>query len=232
LRIIATSDIHNLWDELIPHLVPADMLILAGDLTEDGTPEEFQLMLKNVGPMPYKHKIVIGGNHDKWLETTDIEEVKAVLMEAGITYLFNESHEIVGEDGHAIKLYGTPYSNKFSKIAFEKYEYELEAIFEDIPYDTDILITHCPAELILDKNSMGSFCGSPSLANIINERKPLVHIFGHIHESYGFAYSGEVLSMNVAACGYTKDYDPLINKPIVFDLFSDGSISVLNRFKR
>ena len=45
--------------------------------------------------------------------------------------------------------------------------------------------------------------------------KPLIHIFGHIHEGYGATVKQGIQCINAAIC--TEKYVPS-NKPIVFDL--------------
>ena len=62
---------------------------------------------------------------------------------------------------------------------------ELEKKWKLIPDDTDILVTHGPPYKILDKTDSGEEPGCKLLANRVAVVKPKVHIFGHIHESYG-----------------------------------------------
>ena len=52
--------------------------------------------------------------------------------------------------------------------------------------------------------------------------KPLLHIFGHIHEAYGVEYNKDILYVNASTC--TEKYTPT-NKPIIIDLIEvDGKI--------
>lgn len=45
--------------------------------------------------------------------------------------------------------------------------------------------------------------------------KPRVHVFGHIHEGYGYDYHDDITFVNACAC--TDQYVPE-NAPIVFDV--------------
>ena len=60
-----------------------------------------------------------------------------------------------------------------------------------IPNDTEILITHGPPLGFGDWCKNNHRGGCLDLYNAINERiKPQYHVFGHVHESYGFYTDG------------------------------------------
>jgi Icc-related predicted phosphoesterase len=227
MRFIATSDVHGCWDELVSSLEPADVFIAAGDLTE-GTASEFRVLLRYMEFMKYRHKIVIGGNHDEHFESgSSLATIKEQFKNAGVTYLCHEPHTIT-INNHSVKVFGSPYTLSFSKMAFEKNESELGLLYQDIPHNLDILISHGPANGILDKNRNGWECGSVALKDALKEKQPKVHVFGHIHDSYGAIFHPKgLLSINVSALGFTKFYEPLLNKPIVFDLYPDGTVELV-----
>ena len=54
-----------------------------------------------------------------------------------------------------------------------------------IPNKLDILITHEPLYGILDKPLKGNHEGCKNLLEIVKEKKPKYHLFGHVHEGYG-----------------------------------------------
>ncbi|PIL23040.1 hypothetical protein GSI_14347 [Ganoderma sinense ZZ0214-1] len=66
-RVVCISDTHNRHAEL-PPLPPGDILIHAGDLTETGTEEELEAAFAWLSAQPHKHKIVVAGNHDTFLQ--------------------------------------------------------------------------------------------------------------------------------------------------------------------
>ena len=95
IRIAATGDLHFGEDSagtLRPHLEhlaeQADVLLLAGDLTKLGRPEEAAVLAAEFGDAPVP---VIGvlGNHDH--QSNRPQEVRAVLEEAGVRMLEGES---------------------------------------------------------------------------------------------------------------------------------------------
>ena len=49
-----------------------------------------------------------------------------------------------------------------------------------LPYKTDFLITHIPPKGILDEGT-----GSETLKQVILERQPRYHLFGHVHSKGG-----------------------------------------------
>lgn len=57
-------------------------------------------------------------------------------------------------------------------------------MWEKIPANTDILITHGPPKGHGDTSDQGVSCGCEELLARIKVLKPALHIFGHIHEGY------------------------------------------------
>jgi Icc-related predicted phosphoesterase len=223
MRFIASSDVHNLWSELEVYLQPADVLILAGDLT-NGSEADFRYFLSWIKDQQYDHKIVIGGNWDRCFDNVK----KSVFAEVGVTYLLHEEHSItVGS--HRVKIFGSPYTQLYSRMAFEETEQELRQLYKAIPQDLDILLTHGPPKGILDRNRQKVSCGSSALLEAIEQKVPRVHVFGHVHEGYGIHISklGQVF-LNVAGAGQSRYGETQFNPPIVFDLLEDGSGIVEN----
>lgn len=59
-----------------------------------------------------------------------------------------------------------------------------EDYFADLNRQFDVVITHGPPKIVLDK-CIGGYVGCPSLARALAVAKPKLHCFGHIHEGYG-----------------------------------------------
>ena len=182
---------HN--DTFIPD---GDILIHAGDITAIGEKEIVTDFNKWLGKLPHKYKIVIAGNHDFCFEN---EHFQAETILTNAIYLKNSGTEIEG-----LKIWGSPISPispKFgSDWAFSvERGPEIRKYWQQIPIDTDILITHCPPFGILDKNGFGSLEGCKDLLDIIqNQVKPRFHIFGHIHEAYGQVQIGQTTFINAS----------------------------------
>ena len=86
-----------------------------------------------------------------------------------------------------IEVYGAPWQPEFCNWAFNLYSSSaLKEKWDLIPNSTDVLVTHGPPYMILDRTLEGNFTGCQQLREAIEERvKPRLHIFGHIHEAYG-----------------------------------------------
>ena len=83
---------------------------------------------------------------------------------------------------------GYHYTSPFAGGAFEKSEAEQAKDFTTLikfMNDNTVLITHGPPWGILDTTFSGKHTGSKALRDLIEKRPPLVHLFGHIHHSFG-----------------------------------------------
>jgi 3',5'-cyclic AMP phosphodiesterase CpdA len=72
VRIVAISDTHYDHYKIdISKWPSADIFIHAGDFTITSTRQEFADFRQFLSKLPYKHKIVIAGNHDFGLEASE-----------------------------------------------------------------------------------------------------------------------------------------------------------------
>jgi Icc-related predicted phosphoesterase len=68
-----------------------------------------------------------------------------------------------------------------------------------IPYGLDVLITHGPPFGILDQiEPGGAYLGCEELLKVVKEKKPKLHIFGHIHGGAGTFDNGTTRFVNAA----------------------------------
>ena len=101
VRIAAMSDIHvgkTGQGGLAPIFAQiserADMLVLCGDLTDYGLPEEARVLAREVGTALRVPCVAVLGNHD--FEAGKADEVRQILVDAGITVLDGDSCEMQG----------------------------------------------------------------------------------------------------------------------------------------
>lgn len=219
----AISDTHGMHYDL-PELPEADVIFHAGDCTGRGRPEEIQDFVSWYGSLDYEHKILVPGNHD-WGFQTSPEVYKKLCEDHGVTYL-HDSEVII--DG--FKIYGSGHTPEFCNWAFncwrtekdkknnDLYGYDYPFIgdfWKQIPDDTDILITHGPPYGIMDE--CPHHVGCEELLKRVKEIKPLVHIFGHIHESRGEERHGETKFIN--ASSLDGGYQVLSYPPDLYEEF-------------
>jgi Icc-related predicted phosphoesterase len=92
-------------------------------------------------------------------------------------------HESVSIDG--ITFFGTPHVWIGYDMAFTTSKFKKEDIWNKLPAKLDVLITHIPPFNIRDLHINKLHVGCKRLLASVQKIKPQVHIFGHIHESYG-----------------------------------------------
>jgi len=208
LRIVCLSDTHNFHNQItVPE---GDVLIHAGDATNRGTQFEVEDFLRWFSVLPHKYKIFVAGNHD-WLYETNERFARFLTAKFNIKYLQDSSIEIKG-----LKIYGSPWQPRFYDWAFNLMRgAEIAEKWKLIPKDTDILITHGPPHEILDLTPNGDPAGCEELRKTVEEVKPKVHIFGHIHSGYGIIEKFGVKFINASNCD--ESYSP-VNIPVVFDI--------------
>ena len=147
IHICAISDTHKVYSDI--HLEPGDLLIFAGDIFRLFQYPGYGLYLftkfiKWFGQQPYKYKIFIGGNHDKYLQKHEAYVREKTSEYQNMYYLNNEQLELT-INGINLKIYGQSqmYSNSLSKAFFIEKSQAKEARAQ-IKEDSNIVITHCP----------------------------------------------------------------------------------------
>jgi predicted phosphodiesterase len=205
IGVVAVSDTHSLQAELEP-LDPckADIFIHCGDITNRGTLKELDKALDWIASLPFKHKIVVAGNHDVGLDKdkllkpkysrppypsmTQREYLIAQMESKGIIYLHPENPRTEIEvNGAKLRIYGLPHTPEFffgpGAFARPRSQDTWNQVTEEHSYD--ILISHSPPRGILDKTMIGTRAGCDFFLAAIERVKPLVALWGHIHEANG-----------------------------------------------
>jgi Icc-related predicted phosphoesterase len=220
ITIVCISDTHG---RILPEIPGGDILIHAGDLTGSGKLNQVERALLAIDGLPHRHKVVIAGNHD-WafqLEPNEIfKERESKIIPPGITYL--QDSGVIIED---LMFWGTPWQPEFHNWAFNLPRgKKLREKWGLIPLDTDVLITHGPPYCILDGTIDGRSVGCPDLLARTTEIEPILHVFGHIHESNGYEIVGATTYVNAAICT-AEDYKPS-QSPIVVKIRDKKVIKV------
>lgn len=230
------SDLHNKHKKVT---VPTcDILICSGDISGMGNRSEVEPFFKWFKQQTQAtYKVLIAGNHDitfdpkknidgckpEWL----IEAMYDLYMRGcpNNYYLENESVDIMG-----IKIWGSPYSSWFNGDTWGFNVHrgkESRQLYSTIPLGTDILVTHGPP---FGKNDwcrdIASPVGCEDLIYHVKRVKPLLHLYGHIHESYGYCYDADTNYFNGAICNLS--YKP-VNAPWLIKAdFDNKEIKILN----
>lgn len=194
---------------------PADLLIIAGDLTFTGSAPELMAFNEALGALKpnYKEILIVAGNHDLHFYNYP-EEAKRIITNG--RYLEDERFIYKGK-----KFYFSPWVPPCGGWAFEyPSTHAARGIWSKIPNKTGVLVTHGPPSgvgpLDLANNSyIKGPCGCPILREAVKRVRPKYHVFGHIHEGYGSVEQGGTTFLNVSSL--KRDY-VTINPPVVFDI--------------
>lgn len=217
-KILHLSDTHG-FHAMYPdeNFKDIDIVVHSGDCSNYLDPyrnePEVRSFIEWYKHVPVEHKIYIAGNHDTSIERRMI--TPADFHAAGIIYLENASTTIEG-----LKFYGCPITPTFGPWAFMKARGKMHEVWQAMPDDTDVLITHGPPkgirDLSFDRDNNLEMCGDLSLAKRCYALRDTLKLvcFGHIHNMDGvehnqgvstYSYTDTVFSN--AACVYDGKFD-------------------------
>lgn len=203
MRILCLSDTHDRHPD--PEGLPAcDLLIHAGDATMRGRPDEARRfarwLCEAVEATGAARAAWIPGNHDCYASGHDLRDIErwrlpdALVVDVlGLRVGATSASCWIPEPAWAPS--GRPVWYGWA-TAWERAE-----IFGAIPSGLDILITHAPPAGCLSRTVAGVDVGDPELAAALArlERRPRLHVFGHIHEDAGrLTHPCGAISLNAA----------------------------------
>ncbi|TKA67327.1 hypothetical protein B0A49_04625 [Cryomyces minteri] len=195
IRIVCISDTHTLLPASIP---PGDLLIHAGDLTTAGTPAELQAQIDWLRSLPHRHKVVVAGNHDAWLDprsraTLSAEDQAATVDWTGIHYLQHaattlafrsRSPDKTSSATRTLTVYGAPHIPACGPDSFAfQYPRGSDAWTDVLPAGMDVLVTHTPPKHHCDL--FPAALGCEWLARETWRVRPRLHVCGHVHAGRG-----------------------------------------------
>jgi predicted phosphodiesterase len=215
MKITCISDTHNQHTHIPPDwLEGGDVLVHAGDVSGRGSLREVEEFLAWFNELPYKHKIMIAGNHDFWFEKVSTFAVNEMLAEKypNIVYLNDSGIEIDG-----VKFWGSPVQPWFYDWAFNRMGADICKHWDMIPLDINVLVTHGPMKGFLDMTTRGVSTGCPYLLEKSAEMTNLkLFVCGHIHEAYGkFEFPDGGVFVNASTLNYNYQVQ---NKPIIVEI--------------
>ncbi|KAL8788599.1 MAG: hypothetical protein Q9195_007243 [Heterodermia aff. obscurata] len=252
-RFVCVSDTHNTSPETGAFKLPkGDVLIHAGDLTKQGTYAELRKTLDWIENADFEEKIVIAGNHDITLDSDwyaeyglyfhnqhpqDAAACKQMFANRSIRYLNHESALITlkRDSGPrtAFKVFGSPYSPARGLWAFGYQPEAASALWDQIPLDVDITVTHTPPKYHCDESRDRGAGGCGSLRQALWQIRPQLAVCGHIHEGRGAErIFWDLDSLNVkykeGTTGYWTEPDPGSKKQCLLDLTTKGPAPLRN----
>jgi Icc-related predicted phosphoesterase len=227
VRIAAIADIHcrvNFRGEVEKMLegLPgnADVLLLAGDLTDNGLPEEADLLAKELSFIDVPIMAVLG-NHDH--EGGKADEVKTIIQQSGVHILEDGALEIgnvgfVGVKGFSggfdktlIQPFGENILKAFIRASIEE-AVVLENALAKMDCEHRVAVLHySPVKGTLEGEPLElfPFLGCSRLASALDRQGADIVVHGHAH--HGSLYSetpGKIPVHNVSRFVRSRNAQP------------------------
>lgn len=170
----------------------ADVLVLAGDLTDLGKPEEAQLLAEDLRSCSIPVVAVLG-NHD--YESDMVAEVSAILRDAGVKLLDGQATEIEGVGFVGVKGFAGGFGRRmlgsFGEPAIKAMVAEgmaeaikLENAMRQVRAERALVVLHyapIEATVVGEPLEIYPFLGSSRLAETIDRFKVSAVVHGHAH---------------------------------------------------
>jgi Icc-related predicted phosphoesterase len=200
----------------------ADLVLLAGDLTTYGEPEQAQVLAEAAGGLSIPVVAVLG-NHDWHADRS--EQVAETLREAGIEVL-ERAWTIVGVNGVDVGVVGTKgFVGGFPDSALPDFgEPLLRKVYAETSAEVEALdqglraVAGCPLRIVLlhyaptattlegEPRGIFAFLGSDRLARPITEHTPDLVLHGHGHAGRFEGFIGAVPVYNVSVPVMRRDF--------------------------
>jgi Icc-related predicted phosphoesterase len=205
VRVAAIGDLHTrpASNGLIRSLLEglegkADVLILAGDLTDNGDPEEAKLLVEELSFLKIPILAVLG-NHDH--ESGKADELAEIFREGGIIMLDGTSYELegvgfVGTKGFCggfgktlIQPFGEAALKTFIKTSIdEAIQLENALVKLDACSRRVAVLHYAPIRetLLGEPEELFPFLGSSRLCNALDRQGVSLIVHGHAHHGSPF----------------------------------------------
>lgn len=218
MKILHISDTHS-FHGMFPdeRFEGIDLVLHSGDCSNWRDPyrneSEVLSFIEWYKEVPVKNKVYVAGNHDASIEKRLV--TPGHFAAAGIIYLENQTTVIDG-----LRIYGSPITPTFGDWCFMKARQKMHEVWQAMPDNTDILVTHGPPkgvrDLSFDRFGQLEMCGDQSLMKRCYALKDTLKLvcFGHIHNMDGVEtnqgvshYSMTNTIFSNAACVYDGRFD-------------------------
>lgn len=227
MKVCVISDLHG---NLIDNIESCELVLICGDIS----PLDIQ---RNIPEMKYwlgtkfaewinslssEKVIFIAGNHDFCLSSIidkDIRNVITAPTNGKAIYLENSYIDYLSDNGKIYRVYGTPACHIFGNWAFMYSDEKLKELYQNIPGNCDILISHDAPKLnncgLVPSNIWHSTpvdAGNEVLASAILDKKPKYAFCGHIHEGNHQLTDIEatkIANVSILDDAYDISYEPL-----------------------
>src|SRR5262245_23719754 len=199
VRIAAVGDLHctrtsqGAFQPLFSRIAEAaEVLIIAGDLTDYGLPEEARVLVKELAGVRMPTAAVLG-NHD--FESEKQDEIRQILADAGVSVLDGDACELHGVGIAGVKGFGGGFGQRalgpWGEPIIKQFVHEavnealkLEAALARLRTDRLIALLHySPVQQTVDGEppEIYPFVGSSRLEEPIGRYPVTLVVHGHAH---------------------------------------------------
>ena len=229
MKITVLSDLHGTLLPVKDYFEPCELVCICGDIiplniqanskkTRKWLTKEFKSWCES---LPCLKVFFIAGNHD--LHFGNLDFMYSQFPKNGkITYLFHEDFIYTGTDKKDYLIFGTPYCKLFGNWAYMELDNQLEKLYNDIPENCDILLTHDQpygwGDILMDDVIWNTreHIGNKPLAKAILEKKPKYQFNGDLHScDHNLIEIGDTKHYNVSI--KNEKYEPVYN-PLIIEI--------------
>lgn len=199
IRVAAVGDLHctktaqGVLQPLFSKVAEAaDVLLLAGDLTDYGTPDEARVLARELLPLRIPCAAVLG-NHD--VESGKEAEVAQILTDAGVTMLDGDAVELAGVGIAGVKGFGGGFGPRalgaWGETIIKQFVHEavnealkLESALARLRTQTRVVLLHyAPIQKTVEGEPLEiyPFVGSSRLEDPIDRFQVSLVVHGHAH---------------------------------------------------
>jgi Icc-related predicted phosphoesterase len=199
LRLAAMADLHvgrftrgrfsRMFSELSES---ADVLLLAGDLTDTGNTEEAEILAEDLRSCTIPRLGVLG-NHD--YDSGQASDVRTILEQAGLVLLDGDAHAIDGVGFAGVKGFAGGFRNRmltaFGEDAIKLFVQEADAEARKLEHSLAqlqtrrrVVVLHyspVPDTVRGEEPEVYPFLGSSRLEHIIDDHDVSLVLHGHAH---------------------------------------------------
>ena len=200
LRVAAIGDLHcprtspEALRELFHDLGnEADVLLLCGDLTDYGKPDEAKLLVDQLGQLRPLPMLAVLGNHE--FECGKQEEITRILTDGGVTVLDGTAVDVLGVGFAGIK----GFCGGFGARALQPWgeavlkQFARESVEETVKLESALAKLRTPSKVVLmhyapimdtvrgEPAEIFAFLGSSRLEEPINRYEVTALFHGHAH---------------------------------------------------
>jgi Icc-related predicted phosphoesterase len=200
LRVAAIGDLHcpRTSSEALRDLFhdlgsEADILLLCGDLTDYGKPDEAKLLMDQLGVVKPIPVLAVLGNHE--FECGKQDEITRILSDGGVTVLDGTAVEVLGIGFAGVKGFcggfGARALQPWGEVALK--QFARESVEETVKLESALAKLRTPSKVVLmhyapivdtvrgEPAEIFPFLGSSRLEEPINRYEVTALFHGHAH---------------------------------------------------